>query len=45
MDKLNGIFDTNGDGELDVSEEFMAYKSFEYATNEAPEEEGEEDPR
>lgn len=40
---LGGMFDLNGDGQIDSAEEFMAYKMFEEVTREDDEEDEEED--
>ena len=36
-DPWNGMFDFNGDGVTDISEEFLAYKMFEAVTEESEE--------
>ena len=34
-DLWNGMFDFNGDGRMDIGEEFLAYKIFEAVTEES----------
>ena len=34
-DLWNGMFDFNGDGQMDIGEEFLAYKIFEAVTRES----------
>ena len=40
---LGGMFDLNGDGKIDISEEFMAYKMFEEVTRDDDDDEDSED--
>lgn len=40
---LGGLFDLNGDGKVDLGEEFMAYKMFEEVTKDEDSDDGFDD--
>ena len=42
-DLWNGMFDFNGDGRMDIGEEFLAYKMYEAVTEESEDTDGEDD--